>query len=199
MRIRLDLVLLDGESQKKSIKFMKNIEELYKGKNYCIKCGTRLKIKKDRENKVRAICPNCGHIVYLNPIPAAACLIINEKNEVLIIKRKFEPKPGEWALPSGYIEIYQTPEEAAITEMKEETGLDGKIEEFLDYFTGYSPIYERVISFGFLMKITGGTLKAGDDAEEAKFISFKDLPNLAFDSHKHYINLYQNRRKNGNQ
>ncbi len=173
---------------------MRNIEELYQDKKFCVKCGTRLEIKKDRENKVRAICPNCGYIIYLNPIPAAACLIINNKNEVLIIKRKFEPKPGEWALPSGYIEIDQTPEEAAVAEMKEETGLDGKVEQFLDYYTGYSPIYERVISFGFLMKIVGGKLQAGDDAEDAKFVSFDELPDLAFDSHKHYIKLYQNRR-----
>ncbi len=173
---------------------MKDIKELYKDKNYCVKCGAKLEIKKDRENKVRAICPKCGHIIYLNPIPAAACLIVNEKNEVLIIKRKFEPKPGEWALPSGYIEIDQTPEETAVAEMKEETGLDGEVIRFLDYFTGYSPIYERVISFGFLMKIVGGKLKAGDDAEDAKFVPFDKLPPIAFDSHKHYINIYLNRR-----
>jgi 8-oxo-dGTP diphosphatase len=172
---------------------MRKIEELYQDKNYCIKCGSKLEIKKDRENKIRAICPNCNHIVYLNPIPASACLIVNEKNEVLIIKRKFEPNPGEWALPSGYIEIYQTPEEAAVSEMKEETGLDGEVIQFLDYYSGYSPIYEKVISFGFLMRILGGTLKAGDDAAEAKFVSFEKLPPLAFDSHNHYINLYKNR------
>jgi len=77
--------------------------------------------------------------------------------------------------------------------MKEETGLDGEVIQFLDYYSGYSPIYEKVISFGFLMRILGGTLKAGDDAAEAKFVSFEKLPPLAFDSHNHYINLYKNR------
>ncbi|PID29904.1 MAG: ADP-ribose pyrophosphatase [Candidatus Cloacimonadota bacterium] len=162
---------------------MKRYEDI----NYCQKCGYKLILEEDRESKIRPHCNQCGWVYYKNPIPAAACVILNEKNQILIIKRKFEPNPGEWALPSGYIEIDQTPEEAAVAEMFEETGLIGEVAEFIDYFTGSSPIYESIISFGFFMKVTDGSLHAGDDALEAKFVDFDALPEIAFPAHLHYI------------
>jgi len=167
-------------------------ETTYRNINFCIRCGNKLVVKTDLENKLRPRCEKCGWIYYKNPIPAVACVIFNEKNELLIIKRKFEPKPGEWALPSGYMEIYQSPQETAIAEMQEETGLTGEVKQFIDFYHGYSPIYERVISFGFLMRITGGKLCAGDDAAEACFVPLDQLPEIAFKVHKHYINLAKN-------
>ena len=167
-------------------------EAIYKNINFCIQCGTKLIIKTDRENKLRPRCDNCGWIYYKNPIPAVACVIFNEKKELLIIKRKFEPKQGEWALPSGYMEIYQSPQETAVDEMLEETGLIGEVEQFIDFYHGYSPIYERIISFGFLMRIIGGELCAGDDAAEARFVSLDELPEIAFEAHNHYIELVKN-------
>jgi len=164
-------------------------ETSYKNITFCVKCGNRLILKTDRENKLRPICENCGWVYYKNPIPAVACVVFNEKKELLIIKRKQEPKSGEWALPSGYMEIYQNPQETAIDEMKEETGLIGEVDKFLDFYFGYSPIYERVISFGFLMRVTGGELRAGDDAAEACFVPLDKLPEIAFLAHKHYIKI----------
>jgi len=165
------------------------IKERYQDVNYCLRCSAKLELSPDREGKTRPACPQCGWIYYKNPVPAAACVIINEQRELLVIKRKFEPKAGQWALPSGYIEIDQTPEEAAIAEMQEETGLTGEINKFLDYHMGFSPIYEKVLSMGYLMKITGGELKAGDDALEAVFSAFDKLPPIAFAGHRHFITL----------
>lgn len=172
-----------------------DIKNRFKDVNYCSKCGSKLQIELDRENKTRPVCPDCGWVYYKNPIPAAACLITNEFEEIVIIKRKFPPHPGEWALPSGYIEIYQSPEDAAIAEMKEETNLDGEIDYFIDYYDGFSPLYEKVISFGYKMKIVGGNLQAGDDAVEAKFVKFENLPELCFDAHKHYIKEWMKNRE----
>lgn len=161
--------------------------ESYQGVNYCLRCGNAMQAQTDGEDKLRMRCTKCGWTYYKNPIPAAACVIINEQKQLLVIKRKFAPNPGEWALPSGYIEIDQTPEAAAIAEMEEETGLIGEIEEFIDYRPNPSPLYEQVISFGFLMKIVGGELKAGDDAEVAKFVDLDKLPIICFASHRYYI------------
>lgn len=168
-----------------------NEKDRYKNVNYCLECGTKLEIKLDREDKSRPICSNCGWVYYKNPIPAAACLITNDKDEIVVIKRLFPPHAGEWALPSGYIEIYQTPEEAAVAEMQEETNLIGEVDYFIDYFDGYSPLYEKVISFGYKMKIVGGKLLAGDDAVEAKFVKFEDLPEICFAAHRHYLKLWR--------
>lgn len=161
---------------------------LYKDAHFCQRCGSKLKIKADAEAKLRAICENCGFVLYRNPIPAVAIVVLNERNEILLIKRGIEPQIGMWALPSGYAEIFMTPEDNAIAELKEETGLDGEIMHFIDWFFGYSPIYYRVLSLGFRMLITGGELRAGDDATDARFFPINALPDIAFAAHRHFIN-----------
>ncbi len=166
---------------------MEITKETYNGVNFCQKCGNIMIFKIDHENKLRKICEKCGWTFYKNPIPAAACVILNENNEIVIIKRGIEPKTGQWALPSGYIEINHSPEQTAVEEMREETGLIGEVVKFIGYFHGRSPIYERIVSFGFLMKIIGGKLQAGDDAADAKFVTFDKLPHIAFAAHRYYI------------
>lgn len=166
---------------------MNEFDNMYDQINFCIRCGSKLELKNDRESKERPHCNQCGWIYYKNPIPAVACIVINEKNELLLIKRRFEPKPNEWALPSGYMEIWQSPEEAAVEELHEETGLIGDVHSFIDYYNGFSPIYLRVLSLGYVMTIKGGHLQAGDDALEAKFFAVGDLPRIAFHSHIHFL------------
>ncbi|MBP7498122.1 MAG: NUDIX hydrolase [Bacteroidales bacterium] len=159
----------------------------YKNVNYCLQCGHLLELKKDNENKLRPHCPACNWIYYKNPIPAVTIVLFNENNELLLVKRRLKPKAGFWALPSGYMEINLTPEENALQELEEETGLKGKIMHSTGWFYGTSPIYERVLSIGFRVKAIGGKLQAGDDAAEAKFFSLNNLPVIAFDAHREFI------------
>jgi len=179
----------------------------YNNINFCLKCGAKLLLKMDREEKLRPHCENCDWIYYKNSVPAVACVVINELDHLLLIKRKFEPQANKWALPSGYIEIWQSPEEAAIDELYEETGLVGEIKHFIGYYDGYSPLYEKVLSLGFKMNITGGNLLAGDDALEAVYYPLNQLPPVAFQAHRDFIQkcgikLYTEtisiREKNGN-
>ncbi|MFA5498407.1 MAG: NUDIX domain-containing protein [Candidatus Cloacimonadia bacterium] len=170
-------------------------EKSYYGINHCLRCGNKMQFHQDREGKLRKKCESCDWIYYKNPVPAVACVIINEDKELVVVKRLFEPCPGKWALPSGYIEIDQSPEEAAVSEMEEETGLIGRVKRFLGYYDGYSPIYEKVLSLGYLMEIVGGELKAGDDAEEAEFVKLTELPAIAFGAHKYFIKQIENELK----
>jgi hypothetical protein len=39
------------------------------------------------------------------------------------------------------------------------------------------------------MRVTGGSLQAGDDAEEAEFFPLQELPPIAFDAHRSFIRL----------
>ncbi len=168
---------------------MKLSKHNYTEVNFCLRCGKELHLKVDKESKLRPHCHSCGWVYYKNPVPAAAILVLNEREELLLVKRMCEPAAGEWALPSGYIEIYQSPEETAVDELKEETGLTGEIARFIGYYFGDSPICEKVLSLGFRLKVTGGKLQAGDDAEEARFIPREELPHIAFAAHRHFIRL----------
>ncbi len=169
---------------------MKDIEKpQFPEVNFCQGCGGRLAPALDHEEKERLVCTACGRMHYKNPIPAVAILVLNDAGELLLVKRKAPPQAGMWALPSGYMEIFLTPEQNAIAELQEETGLEGAIERFISWHYGYSPIYERVLSLGFRLRANGGTLQAGDDAEEARFFVLQDLPPIAFAAHRKFIHL----------
>ncbi len=161
--------------------------ERYKDVNYCLRCANPLVIKTDREDKIRPQCPACGWTFYKNPVPAVAIVMINSANELLLVKRKFEPAAGAWALPSGYMEVNLSPEENALEELLEETGLLGEIRHCIGWYYGNSPIYEKVLSIGFRIDLRGGSLEAGDDAEEAAFVPLDALPPVAFASHRDFI------------
>lgn len=165
------------------------ISVLYSDVKYCQRCAGKMTLKVDHEGKTRASCTACGFVLYRNPVPAVAIVLLNRAQELLLVKRKCEPQAGMWALPSGYAEIYMSPEQNAIEELREETGLEGIVDHRIDWFYGFSPIYYRVVSIGFRMQMTGGLLQAGDDAEDARFFSLTALPEIAFAAHRHFINL----------
>jgi hypothetical protein len=57
-----------------------------------------------------------------NNINAAGGLVLNERNEILLIKRR-----GKWDLPKGKAEPGESPEQTALREVEEECGLKGLI------------------------------------------------------------------------
>ena len=114
---------------------------------------------------------------------------------MVLIKRKYPPSVGRWAFPSGYLEIDQSPEEAAVAEMKEETNLDGEVICLLGHKMSPNPFYEKVVSFGFLMRVVGGELQAGDDAEDAKYVPLEEIKELPFISQNYYLNIELERRR----
>ncbi len=155
---------------------------------YCPQCSSILnyKILQGRE---RRVCRKCGYIRYRNPIPAVGAVIF-DYGKILLIKRKFEPSKGDWALPSGFIEWGETAEDACIREVKEETGLAVKPEILLGVYRQVSHVYGELIVIVFSAIIIGGDLKAGDDAEDAEFFKIPDLPDLNHDCNVKPVKLF---------
>jgi len=148
---------------------------------FCPFCGTELglKIVEDRE---RAVCSTCGWINYENPAPCAAALVRNQDGGILLVKRGVEPGKGEWALPSGFIEIDETPEMACIRELKEETGLEGRIIRLVGVYSQESVRYKNVLIAGYEVEAKGIPYP-GSDSESVRFFSPDELPQIAFPSH----------------
>jgi len=109
---------------------------------------------------------------------------------VLLVKRSVEPKIGFWCLPGGFMELNETPEQAALRELEEETGLVGKIEVLLGLYATPSALYHTILMLGYLIKSYTGTLVAGDDAMDAAWFLFDELPEIAFESHLNFIRIY---------
>jgi 8-oxo-dGTP diphosphatase len=152
---------------------------------YCPICSKRLEIFK-AEKRRRLACPKCGWIKYENPLPSVAALVRNEKGEVLLVKRGVEPGKEKWALPSGFIEIEETPEKACLRELKEETGLKGKRIELIGVYSQRSKFYKNVLIIGYEIKATG-KISPGSDSLDAKFFPIQRLPRIPFSSHREII------------
>ncbi|MGB9823916.1 MAG: NUDIX domain-containing protein [Candidatus Hydrothermia bacterium] len=153
---------------------------------FCPYCGNPL-IEKTENGNPRLFCQKCQVFIYRNPVPVVATVISNEKGEILLIKRKVEPAKGKWALPSGFVELNEEPEESAKRELEEETGITVPNLILLNVFHQESKRYESVLVISYFGE-SNATPAPGDDAEEARFFKYEEaLSLIAFDSHKRAV------------
>ena len=130
-------------------------------------------------------CSRCGR--YINRPTVVDGIILNDREEVLLIKRGNNPYKGSYAIPGGFIDWDETAKEAVKREVKEETNLNVNIKEFLNYYDSIKRDEKRrTISLVFICEITGDVRKpeAGDDAADYKWFKLDILPELAFDHEK---------------
>jgi len=131
---------------------------------------------------------------YPRPAVTVDCLVYRQESnsrEILLIKRKDEPYKGKWALPGGFLEMNETLHDAAVRELREETGLSIPVlEQFHTFDAVDRDPRHRTISTVFIGQPGkgSGTVKASSDASEAKWFSLINLPGLAFD-HSEIIDL----------
>lgn len=160
-------------------------------KKFCYYCGKTLK-DKFFEGRIRRFCNNCDEPVYENPIPAACVIVTDEAGRLLLVKRSVEPKKGLWCLPGGFMELGETPEQAALRELKEETGLTGKIDRIIGAESSSNAIYDTVALICYTIAQYSGNPAAGDDASDLGFFMPDNLPEIAFDSHRNFISIFFN-------
>jgi ADP-ribose pyrophosphatase YjhB (NUDIX family) len=146
------------------------------------------------DNCKRLVCKKCGWIKYNNPIPVAICVAMNKKNEILITKRNFEPGKNKWALPGGFIEFSENPEQACLRELKEETNLDGKIIKLIGNYIQRTKKYGYLLVIGYAVMILKEEIIVNKELKEAKFINIKKIPYIPFSTHREIIdNVYKNK------
>jgi 8-oxo-dGTP diphosphatase len=109
------------------------------------------------------------------------------RTEILLIKRGNSPFKGMWAIPGGFINMDETPEEAVARELAEETGITGV--GFFQVHTYGSvnrdPRHRTIsIAYAGLLHDQVQIAKGGDDAAEAGWFPINQLPPLAFDHHE---------------
>ncbi len=90
---------------------------------FCSFCGgeleSRLVIPDHKRHKV---CSKCGFVHFLGPKLVAGCLVI-DTGRVLLLRRGIVPRRGRWTFPGGYVDLGETPEQAAVRETLEEVGM----------------------------------------------------------------------------
>ena len=156
---------------------------------FCPLCGSNLAVR-DIDGRLRPVCPKCGWVHYKNPLPASAAVARNKEGKFVLVKRAIAPGAGKWALPGGFVEIGETPEEACLRELKEETGLEGHIRRLIGVYTQQSRYYDTVIIIGYEVDVTGGNLALSDEVKELKFVSSDNIPFIPFSSHRKILETF---------
>ena len=113
--------------------------------------------------------------------------LIEDELHVLLVKRRFSPFAGMWAIPGGFLEKGESLEQAAARELAEETGVTGVYMEQLHTFgdPDRDPRMQVVtVAYFALVSIESVHPRAGDDAAETHWFSILQLPTLAFDHQK---------------
>ena len=118
-----------------------------------------------------------------SPESVVAVVFNKEKNRVLLIKRRDVPM---WALPGGGIDPEESPEEAVVREVYEETGLRVEI---CRHVAVYHPINRlaKVTHLYECRPLENGTLLQGDETREVAFFPLEKYPEPFFFLHADWI------------
>lgn len=145
---------------------------------FCPYCGTPT-LNQPHTGKVRPSCPGCGWVYFPDPKVGVAVLVI-QSDEILLVRRRYEPYAGMWALPAGFLDAHEDPQDAARRECLEETGLIVKIRSLITVLSGREHPRGADLMLAYCAEVVGGSLAPGDDADRASFFPLENLPPLAF-------------------
>lgn len=144
---------------------------------FCPRCGGHLEPCEGGRSH-RSCCPVCGFYVYHNPAPVVVATVV-DANHALFVKRAKAPEKGCWAMPGGYMEIDEAPDDGAARELAEETGLEADPSDMTFIGTAYEPLGENRgvvdIMFAVPRDLTTGDPVAGDDAAEVRYWTREEI------------------------
>jgi ADP-ribose pyrophosphatase YjhB (NUDIX family) len=111
-------------------------------------------------------------------IGCVGAVIKDDRGRLLLIKRGHAPGAGLWSLPGGRIEPGETDAEALVREMREETGLAVEPGQLIGTVRRPAQDGDVFDIRDYAATVTGGTLRAADDAAEARWVAPGELGSL---------------------
>jgi len=114
----------------------------------------------------------------MRPVPAVGVVCLRG-DSVLLIRRGAPPRQGEWSLPGGRIEPGERAVDAALRELREETGIEAEITGLIDVVDGLFPEAGRhYVLIDYAARWLSGEPVAGDDAADARFVALDEVEAL---------------------
>jgi len=146
---------------------------------FCSQCGhaVTLRVPPD-DNRMRAVCENCGAVHYQNPRNVVGVLPVWQ-GRMLLCRRAIEPRYGLWTLPAGFMELGETTAQGAQRETVEEAGAQI---ELGGLYTVIDVPGVNQVHFFYLARVLSDVLDPGPETLEAAFFALDAIPweTLAF-------------------
>jgi 8-oxo-dGTP diphosphatase len=121
--------------------------------------------------------------VSTSEVRLGASIAVFKGDTVLLVERARAPFRGLWSLPGGSIEPGESASEAALRELKEESGTTAKIEGVVENVElavtdddGRPLTWRLAMFYG---RYAGGSLQPGSDASDANWVAIADLEKLS--------------------
>lgn len=113
------------------------------------------------------------------PVPAARLIVVDSENRVLLLKRQnTDYGSGMWCLPGGKVEYGQTVEEAATSELAEETSLEATSLDFLSYQDNVPEKPGEMHCINFYFKcVASGSVKLNEESSDYRWILASEIAN----------------------
>ena len=137
---------------------------------YCPQCRRALTIRAGNPH-----CAACKITIYVNDVVAAGCVLPIRDGKVLLARRAREPYKGTLDLIGGFMQPGETPEQSAIREAKEETGLDVTIRELLGAYPDRYGDGEPVLGIDYIGELADGPVRPHDDVSAVEWLPIAEL------------------------
>jgi ADP-ribose pyrophosphatase YjhB (NUDIX family) len=146
---------------------------------HCRACGHEVayRVPPD-DNRERAVCLQCQHIDYENPLNVVGTVPAWE-DQVLLCRRNIEPRHGFWTLPAGFMELGESTEAGALRETDEEAG--ARI-ELQGLFSVLNVVRVGQVHLYYRARLMDTAFAPGPETIEARLFREDEIPwdDLAF-------------------
>lgn len=140
--------------------------------NYCIKCGSPME-KREIDGVTRKACQSCDFVFWGDYSIGVGGLVIKDQ-KILLVKRAHDPGKGYWTNPGGYIEQFENIEETIVREVKEEAGINAKVNRIVAIRDLPRQVHNLYIAFA-MEYLDGEPNPDGIESDEAGFYSHEEI------------------------
>lgn len=126
----------------------------------------------------------------ITPKVGADAVIFDAEGRVLLGQRADNQR---WGLPCGWVDPGESPAEAAIREVREETGLDVRILQLVDVQTRLPSVeygLYTLVAVIYLCEVIGGDMRTSHESLDLRYWSIDDVP-IWHSHHHHYTQMAQ--------
>lgn len=110
-----------------------------------------------------------------SPVPCVGAVVHDDEHRLLVIQRGTPPAAGCWSVPGGRVEPGETDAAAVIREVAEETGLEVVVGARVGTVVLPGPGGISYDVRDYACAVTGGRLRAGHDAIDARWVDRSEL------------------------